>query len=76
MYMLVLVACMSFQQETHCQQFERDHAFVSESRCLVAAAIEKGQYKERQSRRDWVEYSWRCEAMPDAAGQRIARSPD
>jgi hypothetical protein len=61
MYVLVLVACMSFSGETHCQNFERDHAFASENRCRVAAAIERGQYSERsQSRKDWLTYDWQC----------------
>ena len=61
MYVLVLVACMSFSGETHCQNFERDHTFVSENRCRMAAAIERGQYADRsQSRKDWLRYDWHC----------------
>lgn len=63
MYVLVLVACMSFGGETHCQNFERDHTFVSENRCRMAAAIERGQYAERSERRkDWLSYDWECKA--------------
>ncbi len=61
MYMLVLVACMTFSGETHCQRFERDHSFVSEARCEFAAAIERGQYADKIRRRDWIEYNWDCE---------------
>ena len=63
MYVLVLVACMSFSGETHCQNFERDHTFVSENRCRMAAAIERGQYADRsQSRKDWLRYDWHCKS--------------
>ena len=29
----------------------------------MIAAIEKGQYYERTERRDWSEYTWRCEGL-------------
>lgn len=61
MYALILVACMSFGGETHCQNFEREHTFVSENRCRMAAAIERGRYAERgESRKDWLTYDWQC----------------
>ncbi len=62
MYILVLVACMSFGGDTQCQSFERDHLFASENRCRMAAAIERGQYADRaQQRADWLTYDWLCQ---------------
>lgn len=64
MYVLVLVACMTLSGDTHCQRFEREHAFKTRERCQTAAAIERGRYAERRSRRaSWLNYIWECKIM-------------
>jgi len=63
MYVLVLVTCMTFSGETHCQSFPRPQVLTSLAQCNRAAAIEKGRYLQRiEQRRAWLEYKWQCNA--------------
>jgi hypothetical protein len=60
MYVLVVIACMTFDARTSCQEFERPHVFPSEQSCDRAGGLEKGRYARRAARRSWMEYSWAC----------------
>lgn len=60
MFVLVMIACMTFDGRTSCQEFERPHAFVSEQSCVRASVIEEGRYARRGARRPWMSYTWNC----------------
>lgn len=60
MFVLVVITCMSFDNQTACQEFERPDAYNSESSCQRAASLEKGRYARRAARRPWLLYRWAC----------------
>ena len=60
---MILSVCINFNGIKNCQEFKRDFFFQSKAQCEMIAAIEKGQYYERTERRDWSEYTWRCEGL-------------
>jgi len=75
MYVLVLVACMTFESQTSCQSFTRAPNFASNDQCRRAAELERGRYASRiERRRDWLAYSWRC-GLADGAEQDTS-APD
>ncbi len=78
MFVLVMIACMTLDDRTSCQSFEREHAFRSEQSCSRAAAMEEGRYAERRAQRDWVKYTWVCRNGEEgqAALHRRGRSGD
>ncbi|MDE0809683.1 MAG: hypothetical protein OSB69_10195 [Alphaproteobacteria bacterium] len=47
MFVLVIIACMTFGDRTSCQEFPRDHAFINIQSCERAAVIEEGRYARR-----------------------------
>ncbi len=65
MFVLVMIACMTFDGRTSCQEFERPHAFQSEQSCVRAGVIEEGRYAARGARRPWVRYTWNCRTGQD-----------
>ena len=78
MFVLVMIACMTLDDRTACQSFERDLTFQSEKSCVRAAAMEEGRYAERRAKREWVKYTWVCRNGGDqqAAIHRRGRSAD
>ncbi len=72
MFVLVLIACMTFDDRTSCQEFPRDYPYASERSCERAGAIEEGRYAARRgARRSWLRYSWACrDAAPPVRHNR------
>ena len=60
MFLLVLVTCVTLEQQTMCHEFPREIEFLSENSCQRAAAMERGRYNSRMQRRAWARYSWKC----------------
>ena len=62
-YIMILSVCINFNGIKNCQEFTRDFFFQSKARCEMISAIEKGQYYQKTERRNWSEYTWRCEGL-------------
>ena len=60
MFLLVLVTCVTLEQQTMCHEFPREIEYVSQTSCQIAAALERGRYTSRMKRREWARYSWEC----------------
>ena len=60
MFMLVLVTCVTLEQQTMCHEFPREMEYASQDSCQIAAAMERGRYNSRMQRRAWARYSWEC----------------
>ena len=58
MFLLVLVNCVTLEQQTMCQEFPREMEYATQDSCRIAAAIERGRYNSRMQRRTWDRYSW------------------
>ena len=66
MFVLVMIACMTFDGQTSCQEFQRPHTFENEQSCVRASALEEGRYTRRGARRPWLRYSWNCRSNDEA----------
>ena len=60
MFLLVLVTCVTLEQQTMCHEFPRKMEYASKDSCQIAAAMEQGRYNSRMQRRSWATYSWEC----------------
>jgi len=60
MFLLVLVTCVTLEQQTMCHEFPRKMEYASKDSCQIAAAMEKGRYNSRMQRRTWAKYRWEC----------------
>ena len=60
MFLLVLVTCVTLEQQTMCHEFPRELEYASHDSCQIAAAMERGRYNSRMQRRAWARYSWEC----------------
>ena len=64
MFLLVLVTCVTLEQQTMCHEFPREMAYVNKDSCQMAAAMERGRYNSRMERRAWARYRWECRNEP------------
>ena len=60
MFLLVLVTCVTLEQQTMCHEFPREMEYASQDSCRIAAAKERGRHNSRMQRRTWARYSWEC----------------
>ena len=42
MFLLVLVTCVTLEQQTMCHEFPREMEYASQDSCRIAAAMERG----------------------------------
>ena len=47
MFLLVLVTCVTLENQTMCHEFPREAEFASQDACHIAAALERGRYNSR-----------------------------
>ena len=43
MFLLVLVTCVTLEQQTMCHEFPREMEYASQDSCRIAAAMMRGQ---------------------------------
>ena len=72
MFLLVLVTCVTLEQQTMCHEFPREMEYASKDACQIAAAMERGRYNSRMRRRAWARYSWECRNN----GQQVLKGAD